>query len=145
MSHGLFWQVLIVGGGGSGGDGNAPGGGGGGGIVALGNVTLVPGTYYVTVGAGGWWDPASGYYNQAYDKPGFCGMPSILRTEELPLMVAHGGAGGNGYEGTRQRGASRLVSCSPPPLSGFPPLSLLPTPVDLAIRMSQRCCWRCCM
>ena len=149
MSHGFLWQVLIVGGGGSGGDGNAPGGGGGGGIVALGNITLVRGTYYVTVGAGGWWDPSSSYYAQAFDKPGFCGKPSVLRTGQLPVMVAHGGAGGNGYSGTRQCVASRLVSCSLPPLQFCPPLSLSPHPPPIRLfvlhGMVVKICWRCCM
>ena len=86
-------EVLIVGGGGAGGDGNAPGGGGGGGIVVIGNVTLQPGPYFVTVGGGG-------SLTERVDQPGHCGRPSMLRTPGNVQVVGFGGAGGNGYSGT---------------------------------------------
>ena len=85
-------EVLIVGGGGAGGDGNAPGGGGGGGIVVIGNVTLQPGPYFVTVGGGG-------ILTERSDQPGFCGQPSMLRIPGNVQVVGLGGAGGNGYRG----------------------------------------------
>ena len=79
----LSIDYLVVGGGGSGGVGR--GGGGGGGGVKTGKTTLLPGTYTITVGAGG--------ASASNDQQGFDGGSSSIGT----LIVASGGGGGGGW------------------------------------------------
>ena len=82
-------EILLVGGGGGGGDGNPGGGGGGGGAVVVGNMSLIPGQYRITVGfAGG---------PTAEDREGSCGHNTILAMPDGHAITAAGGAGGSGY------------------------------------------------
>ena len=94
-------QVLLIGGGGSGG-GRHAGGGGGGGVVHLSSIALPPGTYAVTVGAGGAGVTGSGQVGKNGGDSSFLGQTAV------------GGGGGGSYtDGTCSRGARTGNVCSP--------------------------------
>jgi hypothetical protein len=90
-------EYLIVGGGGGG--GMDMGGGGGGGGVLLGTTVLGPGTYSITVGAGGAGAPAAGTAGQPsghqYTIPATAGGNSTFNG----LTAYGGGFGGSSYRG----------------------------------------------
>jgi len=89
-------DVLIVGGGGSGGNGFADqaGAGGGGGVINYTNYNIYPGTYYITIGAGGY--SPGGSYNRSDGSNTlvFGGNPAVN-------FVAYGGGAGAAQRGQR--------------------------------------------
>ena len=93
----LHVEYLIVGGGGGG--GMDMGGGGGGGGVLSGNHVLTPGSYTITVGAGGTGAPAAGTNGQPgghqYTIPATAGGNSSFNG----LTSIGGGFGGSSYRG----------------------------------------------
>ena len=101
-----YAEILVVGGGGGGGTGNGScGGGGGGGVVHISKAFLAPGTYAVTVGAGG--TMAS---KATADKvPG--GNSSFALTSgpagfSFDTITAYGGGCGVGYDDNKATGSS---------------------------------------
>ena len=78
-------EVLVVAGGGGGGSRNA-GGGGAGGLIYTPSFGVLPGTYPVTVGAGG-----AGAKNSTSNLDGLCGSNSVFST-----LIAFGGGYGGG-------------------------------------------------
>ena len=97
-------RLLLVGGGGSGGHDCAAGGGAGG-FVEASDVELSPGTYTVTVGAGGAQTTSGGKGNN--------GSPTILTFGGTDLYTALGGGGGGGWSSTSgASGASGGGACN---------------------------------
>ena len=97
-------RLLLVGGGGSGGHDCAAGGGAGG-FVEASDVELSPGTYTVTVGAGGAQTTSGGKGNN--------GSPTILTFGGTDLYTALGGGGGGGWNSTSgASGASGGGACN---------------------------------
>ena len=86
-------EILIIAGGGGGG-GLIAGGGGAGGVIYKPSVYLPPGTYNVTVGAGG----LGGYGWNNSDQEGRAGQPSIITGGNI-FYEAIGGGGGAGHGG----------------------------------------------
>jgi hypothetical protein len=87
VGYGGSVDVLVVGGGGGGG-GDLGGGGGGGGVRHLQAVNMVPGSYTVTVGAGG----TGGGTSRNVNTVGGDGGPSVFWT-----YTANGGGGAGSY------------------------------------------------
>ena len=85
----VVMDVLVVGGGGSGGNGFADqaGAGGGGGVISLTDYNIYPGTYYITVGAGGYSTGGNYNRNDGKDTIVFGGSPAVN-------LLAYGGGAG---------------------------------------------------
>lgn len=93
----LTADILVIAGGGAGGAGHAGGGGGAGGIAYASSYTLTPGTYGVTVGAGGVPDRTA-----TPSATGGNGGNSQFGTS----IIATGGGGGSGESTTIQLASS---------------------------------------
>ena len=101
-------RALFVAGGGGGGCG-VGGGGGGGGVVALDEFVLAPGTYTVTVGAGG----DGGSKTKPYGTNGGDTTLTLNEADVSELLPAIGGGGGTGWNSNQSHssGGSGGASC----------------------------------
>jgi hypothetical protein len=103
ISKFLTADILVVGGGG-GAAKALSGGGGGGGLVFRPGLSFAPGTYTLTVGAGG----AGGFSLQQQNALGANGGDSTVNG----LIAKGGGASGSGYSGTTTDGTSVEIAAS---------------------------------
>lgn len=102
-------RALFVAGGGGGGCG-VGGGGGGGGVVALNELVLAPGTYVVTVGAGG----DGGTKNKPYGTNGGNTTLTLNEVDVSESLPAIGGGRGTGWNSSsaHSSGGSGGASCN---------------------------------
>ncbi len=116
-------SLLVVGGGGGGGS-HGGGGGGAGGVLIVTNLVLSPGTYPVTIGAGGLGAGAPNANNLLSPNSGMPGGASIFANYYVPgggyggCVNCAGGVGASGGGGGRCYGSNNGVS-NPVPAAGL--------------------------